>query len=385
MRCVIQKAISPEKFPPAMIERGVELSGLPANKVERMIKDIWKVEGIENYDTFLLFRYAERNGYYRHTAKKFKDIAAFRCLVLLDEVQAEAILRDTAPPGNVIHGLERLLTRSMLLEYQYIVYLVQYLLGCSMKSAMAYAPNCDSVLTIIDTARRNGYIDNLAADIALHSFCFLLDPMEISRIVRQEKIKSDDFESLANLIKSKGLGSANMARIRRWQPIPRDEIQEAFDHGRDSTEKEARDEIYIRRLMRKHRVDRMDAFTAFHDTRGSMDQADQACAKIAQHNQERLAQRLPTVPTRDTRSPPNVTPRTRILAVLGLHEEDAESISACPSIGDGWMVSDFYLWMHVLHGMGRSQEWITSLEPQYLVEKYGQRRQSKSGTGRYGT
>lgn len=27
--------------------------------------------------------------------------------------------------------------------------------------------------------------------------------------------------------------------------------------------------------------------------------------------------------------------------------------------------------MHVLHGMGRSQEWITSLEPQYLVEKYG--------------
>lgn len=35
------------------------------------------------------------------------------------------------------------------------------------------------------------------------------------------------------------------------------------------------------------------------------------------------------------------------------------------------MVSDFYLWMHILHGMGRSQEWITSLEPRYLVEKYG--------------
>ena len=102
-----------------------------------------------------------------------------------------------------------------------------------------------------------------------------------------------------------------------------------------------------------------------------MDQADQACATIAQHRQEKLAQSLPTVPTRDTRSPPNVTPRTRILAVLGLHEEDAESTSACPSTGDGWMVSDFYLWMHVLHGMGRSQEWITSLKPRYLIEKYG--------------
>lgn len=290
MKRVIQKATNPGTFPPAMIERGVELSGLLANKVERMVKDIWKVEGIENYDTFLLFIYAERSGYYRHTAKKFKDIAAFRCLVLLDEVQAEAILSDTVPPGNIIHGLERLLTKSMLLEYQYIVYLVQYLLGCSVKSAMVYAPNCDSVLTIIDTARRNVYIDNLTADVALHSFCFSLDPMETSRIVREEKIESDDFESLANLIKSKGLGSANMARIRRWQPIPRDEIQEVFDHGRDSTDKEARDEIYIRRLMRKHGVDRMDASTAFHGTRESMDQADQACAKIAQHNQERLAE-----------------------------------------------------------------------------------------------
>lgn len=73
-----------------------------------------------------------------------------------------------------------------------------------------------------------------------------------------------------------------------------------------------------------------------------MNLADQACAHIAETIQERLAQRLPTVATRDTRHPPNVTPRTRTLAILGLHEENAASKNACPSIGDGWMAFDFY-------------------------------------------
>lgn len=37
------------------------------------------------------------------------------------------------------------------------------------------------------------------------------------------------------------------------------------------------------------------------------------------------------------------------------------------------MVSDFYLWMHILNGMGKTQEWITSMTPQYLVGKYGRK------------
>lgn len=35
------------------------------------------------------------------------------------------------------------------------------------------------------------------------------------------------------------------------------------------------------------------------------------------------------------------------------------------------MVSDFYLWMHVLEGTGKSQEWITSMTPDYLMDMYG--------------
>lgn len=79
------------------------------------------------------------------------------------------------------------------------------------------------------------------------------------------------------------------------------------------------------------------------------------------------------MPTRDTRSPPNVTPQTRIPAILGLHESNPEMNDASPSLGDGWMVSDYYLWMHVLNGMGKSQEWVTSLHPEYLVDKFGKK------------
>jgi hypothetical protein len=39
---------------------------------------------------------------------------------------------------------------------------------------------------------------------------------------------------------------------------------------------------------------------------------------------------------------------------------------ASPSLGDGWMVSDSYLWMHALAGMGKTQEWMTCLEPAYI-------------------
>lgn len=79
------------------------------------------------------------------------------------------------------------------------------------------------------------------------------------------------------------------------------------------------------------------------------------------------------VPSRDTRLPPDVTPATRIISILGLTEPPSSSsgneiASPSESDGDGWMVSDFYLWMHVLDGMGKAQEWITSLELRYLME-----------------
>ena len=64
-----------------------------------------------------------------------------------------------------------------------------------------------------------------------------------------------------------------------------------------------------------------------------------------------------------------MTSTTRVIAILGLDEPDETSSITSPFI-DGWIVSDFYLWLHILNGMGKSQEWITSMAPDYLLEKY---------------
>ncbi|KAK2741081.1 hypothetical protein FQN55_008485 [Onygenales sp. PD_40] len=74
--------------------------------------------------------------------------------------------------------------------------------------------------------------------------------------------------------------------------------------------------------------------------------------------------------TADTRGPPDVQRNTRLIAVLGAWENASSPDEAGPDIGDGWMVSDFYLWMHILRGMGESQQWITCLDPGYLLDKY---------------
>ncbi|KAK2808266.1 hypothetical protein FQN50_004821 [Emmonsiellopsis sp. PD_5] len=75
--------------------------------------------------------------------------------------------------------------------------------------------------------------------------------------------------------------------------------------------------------------------------------------------------------TADTRGPPDVQRNTRLIAVLGAWENDASSPDgAVPDIGDGWMISDFYLWMQILRGMAESQQWITCLDPEYLLDKY---------------
>lgn len=45
--------------------------------------------------------------------------------------------------------------------------------------------------------------------------------------------------------------------------------------------------------------------------------------------------------------------------VLGVDEPDFTSNMASPDLSDGWLVADFYLWLHILDGMGRSQEWTS--------------------------
>ena len=45
------------------------------------------------------------------------------------------------------------------------------------------------------------------------------------------------------------------------------------------------------------------------------------------------------------------------------------------------MVSDFYLFMSILQGMGKSQSWLTCENPYSLLDKYG----SETVTGEYTT
>lgn len=65
---------------------------------------------------------------------------------------------------------------------------------------------------------------------------------------------------------------------------------------------------------------------------------------------------------------PDVAATTRIVAVCGPTDfQDKASPKE-----DGWFFSDFYLFHHLLRGVGSSQNWITSEEPEYLVQRYHQ-------------
>ncbi len=39
---------------------------------------------------------------------------------------------------------------------------------------------------------------------------------------------------------------------------------------------------------------------------------------------------------------------------------------------DGWFFSDFFLFHHLLQGLGISQQWCSAEEPQQLIQKYGE-------------
>lgn len=76
-----------------------------------------------------------------------------------------------------------------------------------------------------------------------------------------------------------------------------------------------------------------------------IDKAGEACIAHAKFATGRL-KIDPGIPTRDTRNAPNVTLQTRIISV-GVGEPSSTSRTASPSLGGvGWMVSDFYMWLH---------------------------------------
>lgn len=63
-------------------------------------------------------------------------------------------------------------------------------------------------------------------------------------------------------------------------------------------------------------------------------------------------------------TPPDVTPKTRIIAVLGIAQE-----KAMPQV-DGWFVSDFFAFWNIFHGTTSSQTWMHSLDLDELVRQH---------------
>lgn len=71
----------------------------------------------------------------------------------------------------------------------------------------------------------------------------------------------------------------------------------------------------------------------------------------------------------NSRCPPLVTRDTTIIAVCGPNDFEG---NAHPQ-KDGWMISDFYLFHHLLRGTATKQQyWLTCVKPQNLVDQYTQ-------------
>lgn len=68
-----------------------------------------------------------------------------------------------------------------------------------------------------------------------------------------------------------------------------------------------------------------------------------------------------------SRYPTDLSPSVRILAICGItdHRNDAAPDR------NGWFLSDFYLFHHLFKGVGAHQIWLTSEDPEELIDKYG--------------
>lgn len=149
----------------------------------------------------------------KYLSKKEQGIAELRCLTLLDRAAADRIMQNTIPSRNIVHALERIIAESLIQDHQFFTYMTQYLLGCSMSSAMMCIGNGSSIFQALDVARQNDIIDDQTHTIAINAYCFLAEPREVLRGVHERRTEIDNFEALAGYFESHGLANANIAGI----------------------------------------------------------------------------------------------------------------------------------------------------------------------------
>ena len=356
-----------EKVSEDLLEQAGELTQLPKQDLKRAIRKLLREDG-NCGDIYTIFLRCKAEGMYHGRDKWLESFARLRCLVDITKVSAEWSLSGANPPGNVVHALERLMQESKITNMDGKRAILRVVLGCTLARAIQYSQGRASCVDMIEAARSD--ISEEAFIIARHAYSLLLEPETIQQICANEKLSTSDAPSLYRAAEKRGMAQANVAQIRAWKDILRDEVQDIIDKGYGNSLEDIKIEFLARKLMGMYSVDRVHAVSELKHHNGDITKAGQACMVHANMAEEQLKVD-PVIPTRDTQSAPNVTPHTRIISVLGVDEPSYKSNIASPALGDGWMVSDFYLWMHVLDGLGKSQEWITSMTPEYLVEKYG--------------
>ncbi|KAL8788895.1 MAG: hypothetical protein Q9213_001418 [Squamulea squamosa] len=65
-----------------------------------------------------------------------------------------------------------------------------------------------------------------------------------------------------------------------------------------------------------------------------------------------------------TRTPPDVTNNTRIVAICGIDQKEASPQE------DGWFLSDFFAFYHLLHGLTKHQSWLHCLDLKSLIDQH---------------
>ena len=133
------------------------------------------------------------------------------------------------------------------------------------------------------------------------------------------------------------------ARLRAAYSLPEQDAKDYLSRRNVHGDfREAARQIRVDQVMRQVTVDNQDAYKALSEVDGDVTKAVQVVRK--QH----LQQPFYGGENADTRNPPDVHHNTHIVSVLGVSDLGHQR-RASPRV-DGWMVSDFYLWLQVLQG-----------------------------------
>ena len=135
-----------------------------------------------------------------------------------------------------------------------------------------------------------------------------------------------------------------VARLRAAYSLPEQDAKNYL--GRRTVNgdyQEATRQIRVDKVMGQVMVDHEDAYKILSQVDGDVTKAVQVA------RERHLQQPYYGGENADTRNPPDVQHNTHIISVLGVSDLGHQR-RASPRV-DGWMVSDFYLWLQVLRGM----------------------------------